>query len=373
MSHDRTSPTGFSQSSSGGLSSGLSSSSGKSGGVGSRDDAFYSDRLTRIDSRGGTDLDSHYSGSGASARSQADVSEEFNAAEREHWSALRKHVFKVIDSKWFGAGILVIIFINTVLIAVQTDRGTEMAAGWYFDVVDNFFLGIYVFELFAKLFVLRGRFRKSGWNVFDAFIVATSFIEYVQFLVASSTTINPKVFRLLRVFRAIRALRALRVLRTISFLDNLQVIVNTLLSSIPAMGNVILLLLLIMYIFSLIGTTLYREAYPSRFGSLFRAFFTMFQILTLDDWFGHYDVLRPIDPFSLLYFIAFIILATFILINLFIAVLVSSLEQSQRQVKAQRRRDDRADRKARRAQRDKQRCVCRGGMGGGAGVDWGEV
>ena len=252
---------------------------------------------------------------------------------------MRKFTKRLVDGKYFSGAILTVIFFNTILIAVQTDKQSEMSAGWYFSVIDNFFLGIYVFELFGKLFVWRKAFFKSGWNLFDMFIVLTSFIEYVQFLIASAAVINPRIFRLLRVFRAIRALRALRVLRTISFLNTLQVIVTTLLSSIPAMGNVLLLLLLIMYIFAIIGRTLYGDIYPSRFGTIFRAFFTLFQLITLDDWFEHYDKLRDDEPTSLIYLITFIVLATFILINLFIAVIVSSLEASQKKSKKRQQRD----------------------------------
>ena len=89
----------------------------------------------------------------------------------------------------------------------------------------------------------------------DFFIVLASFLEWLQFTIQSLSTLNPKILRLLRVFRAIRAVRALRVLRTISFLKNLQVIVGTLLSSIPALSNIILLLFLVLYVFAIMGSS----------------------------------------------------------------------------------------------------------------------
>eukprot|EP00163_Fabomonas_tropica_P009426 TRINITY_DN1922_c0_g1_i5.p1 TRINITY_DN1922_c0_g1~~TRINITY_DN1922_c0_g1_i5.p1 ORF type:complete len:443 (+),score=66.30 TRINITY_DN1922_c0_g1_i5:325-1653(+) len=260
------------------------------------------------------------------------------------WSKGRTWLYRFIDSKWFSGSILFVIFLNTVLIAVQTDASIEIKAGWYFEVVDNVFLGIYVFELVAKLFVWRWYFFKMGWNVFDMFIVITSFIEYIQYAIASFSVINPRIFRLLRVFRAIRALRALRVLRTISFLNSLQVIVNTLLNSIPAMGHVLLLLLLVIYIFAIIGRQLYGEIYPERFSTIFRAFFALFQLITLDDWFEYYTIISPHDSSVLLYLIIYILLATFILINLFIAVIVSSLEATQ----SRQKKMDKKDRKQRR-------------------------
>lgn len=263
------------------------------------------------------------------------VSEE----EKRRWSSFRRVLWGVVDSKLFGGMILTVIFLNTLVIALQTDYRLTVLSSWYFDIIDNLFLGIYVFEALSKMYCLRRKYHKNGWNLFDLFIVLTSFIEYVQIAIANVSLINPRIFRLLRVFRAIRALRALRVLRSIRFLRKLQIIVSTLLSSIPAMINVIILLLLIMLIFSLIGRSLYAEVYPERFGNLFQAFFLMFQLMTLDNWSDEYRKVRVGDQYAIIYFLFFIVIASFILVNLFIAVLVSALEASQVKLKNQIKKD----------------------------------
>lgn len=132
---------------------------------------------------------------------------------------------------------------------------------------------------------------------------------------------------------AFRAFRALRVLRTISFLENLQNVVNTLLKSIPAMGSITLLLVLVMYIFAIVGVHLYRDIYPERFGSIFIAIFSLFQLITLDDWFEFCDDVEDKDggESMVAYLMIFIILETFIFVNLFIAVIVNNLQASQAQ------------------------------------------
>ena len=234
--------------------------------------------------------------------------------------------------------------------------------------------------------------------VADLFIVVASFMEYIQFAVQSLSTLNPKILRVLRVFRAVRAVRALRVLRTISFLKNLQVmvrpaigvtrflpvpapftcppsalsttlsrqvIVSTLLNSIPAMGSIILLLFLVSCeinkaaivelspamwvltatcvlflratadVFAIMGVRMFCETLPSKFGSMYTASFTLFQLITLDDWFELYDNIRAAEASNgvhdgvhpvFLYFFVFIVTENFIFVNLFTAVIVNNLE-----------------------------------------------
>ena len=248
----------------------------------------------------------------------------------------RDYVFKLVTHSFFNNGILVVILINTFLIALQTESYFSLRFSWYFSFIDSVLLGIYMVELVLKLYALRYAFFKSGWNNFDAFIVGTSVVEYGSLYVFqySSSTFDPKIFRLLRVFRAFRALRALRVLRTISFLKNLQVIVNTLLRSIPAMGSIILLLVLVLYIFAIMGVFFLGKVYPERFGNLGMAIFSLFQLITLDDWFAFYDTVAARTPdgragWMLAYLTTFIVLETFIFINLFIAVIVNNMEVQQ--------------------------------------------
>lgn len=184
------------------------------------------------------------------------------------------------------------------------------AAGWYFSVCDCIFLGIYISEMLTKLYVYRTNYFKSGWNTFgksivnnpcfsqeiqnpfscllfldlssylpsidlwtDFVIVLTSFVDWLRFAIAMTSAINPKIFRLLRVFRAIRALRALRTLRAVSFLQSLQVIVSTLLKSIPALGSIVLLLFLILCIQTM------RFVFPPRGIGLSRMAFTLISLV----------------------------------------------------------------------------------------------
>ncbi|KAL9954463.1 hypothetical protein ACROYT_G042004 [Oculina patagonica] len=139
------------------------------------------------------------------------------------------------------------------------------------------------------------------------------------------------IFRLLRMFRAIRALRALRVLRTIRFLKNLQVIMTTILKSFRALSTIVMLQGLFLYMFAVIGRGLFYEVAPARFGTLGKAFFTLFQLITLDDWFYMYSDVVAKNPgysYIILYLIVYIVLENFIFMNLFVAVLVDNFQRT---------------------------------------------
>ncbi|KNC46165.1 ion transporter [Thecamonas trahens ATCC 50062] len=274
-------------------------------------------------------------------------------------SSWRRFCHRIVTSTAFKTVIFAVIILNTLIISLQTSRQVRFATAWYFAMIDSVFLGIYTLELLLKLYVFRLKYFRSGWNWLDAVIVVLSYLEYVQFLVVSFSTINPRIFRLLRIFRAFRALRALRVLRTISFLKHLQIIVSTLLSSIPALGSTVLILGLVLYTFAIIGRSLYGEIYPRRFGTLGRAFFSLFQLITLDDWFEFYDTIKDRDPTVLIFLLVFIVLEAFVLLNLVIAVLVSNLTEASKAT-------SRFYRKKRRARRAAIADAVQGGAAGAA-------
>jgi cation channel sperm-associated protein 1 len=215
---------------------------------------------------------------------------------------------------------------------MQTDEYINKTCDWYISVLDSIIVGVYFFELVIKLIVYRWKFFKNGWNNFDFFIICMGMLEYAQYIIQSALTINPKILRVLKTFRAVRAMRSLRVLRTISFLKNLQVIVATLLNSIPAMGSIILLLFLVLYVFAIMGVYMFKDILPTKFGTIFEAVFTLFQLITLDDWFELYAEIWRVDGSpdsmhqSFWYFFIYIIVENFIFVNLFTAVIVNNLE-----------------------------------------------
>ncbi|XP_057316449.1 cation channel sperm-associated protein 1-like isoform X1 [Hydractinia symbiolongicarpus] len=248
-------------------------------------------------------------------------------------SKFRIFIFKMIDSKVFGAAILCVILVNTVILIIQTDEEISVRGGWYFSVIDNVFLAIYIVELILKLYALRWSYFKTGWNVMDFSIVVFTTSDFLLPLIVQNVGSFDvaAIFRLLRMFRAIRALRALRVLRTIRFLKNLQVIMTTILKSFRALSTIVMLQSLFLCMFAVIGRGLFYKVAPSRFGSILRAIYTLFQLITLDDWYYMYtDVVNANSDYTfiIIYLIIYIVLENFIFLNLFVAVLVDNFQRT---------------------------------------------
>ncbi|KAI8802654.1 hypothetical protein BJ742DRAFT_910759 [Cladochytrium replicatum] len=273
--------------------------------------------------------------SGATSSSKRDVDDETRLAKKlikqlRSSGFFRKTALEFCQSQIFNNGMLLIIIINTVVMALQTVTSLNKLYGWYFSALDSVFLGIYLFECTFKLYCWRLQYFRIGWNCFDFFIVLTSLVTWIAPVVLTFViTINTKVFRLLRILRTVKALRSLRALRTISFLKSLQIIVTTLLKSVLAMGNILILMVLVMYIYAVIGTVTFRTIDPFRFGSLGSSFFYIFAVMTFDNWSYIYHDNRLVAPEIWAYAVTFIIIQGFMLLNLFVAVIVNNLQITQ--------------------------------------------
>jgi voltage-gated sodium channel len=154
-------------------------------------------------------------------------------------------------------------------------------------------------------------FFKSGWNIFDFSIVA------IALLPASGT---------LAVLRSLRIFRSLRLLKN---LPKLRFIVEALLHSLPSLGWIFVLLALVFYVFAVIGTKLFGAAYPEWFGNLGASMFSLFQIMTLEGWVEISRAVMKDFPLANIYFIIFILLASYTTLNIFIAIVVNTMSEVQ--------------------------------------------
>ena len=170
-------------------------------------------------------------------------------------------------------------------------------------------LAVFVLEILIKLVAFGPRFFRSGWNLFDFFVVGIA-------LVPASGPLE-----------ILRALRILRVLRLLSQVPRLRQIIESLLRALPGMGWTAALLLLIFYIFAVMGTMLFGQQFPDYWGSLGKSFFSLFQIMTLESWSS--GIARPMQeqiPMIWLFFVPFILISSFMVLNLFIAIIVSATQ-----------------------------------------------
>ena len=202
-----------------------------------------------------------------------------------------------------------LIVVNGVILGLQASGSRAEYFGESLNVLDQLILAVFVLEILLKLIAQGRDFFRNRWNLFDFFVVAIALVP------ASGP------------FAVLRVLRVLRILRIISVVPRLRFIVEALLHAIPGIASIGILILIIFYVFAVVATGLYGESFPDWFGSLGRSMFTLFQIMTLESW--SMGIVRPVMqvfPFAWIFFVLFILVATFTMLNLFIGVIVETMQ-----------------------------------------------
>lgn len=205
--------------------------------------------------------------------------------------------------------IIALILINAVLLGLETWPAAMAVAGGPIVALDRAILAVFVAEIGLRLFVCRRAFWRDPWSVFDFAVVAIA--------LAPATG----------QFAVLRALRVLRVLRLLTMVPSMRRVVGALLAAIPGLGSIALVLLIIYYVFAVIATNLFAAAYPEWFGTLGHSLYTLFQIMTLESW--SMGIARPLMenfPYAWAFFVPFILVATFTMLNLFIAIIVNAMQ-----------------------------------------------
>ncbi len=224
--------------------------------------------------------------------------------------------FRTALAKWLDRPlvrnfIIWVILFNAVILGLETSDSVMARAGWLIHFLDSACLGIFVIELLLKLVAHDVRFCKSGWNVFDFVIVGIALVPAAQSL------------------SVLRALRILRILRVISTAPRLRRVVEGFVTALPGMGSVFLLMAIVFYIGSVIATKLFGDAFPDWFGDLGLSAYSLFQIMTLESW--SMGIVRPVMeqyPYAWAFFVPFIMVTTFAVVNLLVGLIVNSMQDA---------------------------------------------
>ncbi len=225
--------------------------------------------------------------------------------------SVREKTAQILATNWVQRLIIGVILFNAVILGLESSDTIMNNAGTLIDTLDTICLWIFVLEILAKLFAQHFRFFRSGWNVFDFVIVGIALIPAAQ------------------AFSVLRALRILRVLRVVSAVPSLRLVVEGFLTALPGMGSVFMLMSLIFYIGSVIATKLFGETFPQWFGSLGHSAYSLFQIMTLESW--SMGIVRPVMevyPYAWMFFIPFIMVTTFAVVNLLVGLIVNSMQDA---------------------------------------------
>ncbi len=224
---------------------------------------------------------------------------------------MKEKIRHLVEGTRFQNFIVVLIVVNAIILGLETSDYLMQQVGVFLKAVDALILKIFVIEILLRLYVYRFRFFSQPWSLFDFFVVGIALIPASE------------------AYAALRALRVLRALRLLSVVPTMRRVIEGLLSAIPGIASVTTIMLLFFYVFAVIGTHLYSDTFPQWFGTLGETMFTLFQIMTLESW--SMGIVRPVmeqHPSAWIFFVLYILVTTFTMLNLFIAIIVNAMHSS---------------------------------------------
>lgn len=223
---------------------------------------------------------------------------------------IRAQCQRLVAHPLFDKIIIALIAINAVTLGLETSQTIMGAVGPVLLTFDKLILAIFVFEIIVRLIADFRGFWRDPWRIFDFVIVLVA-------LLPSSGPLS-----------VLRAFRILRILRLVSSVPSMRRVVTGLLEALPGMGTIVMLLALIFYVFAVISTKLFAESFPEWFGTIGESSYTLFQIMTLESW--SMGIVRPVmvdHPMAWAFFVPFILITTFAVVNLVVGLVVNALQE----------------------------------------------
>ncbi|KAB2954199.1 ion transporter [Heliorestis acidaminivorans] len=221
---------------------------------------------------------------------------------------------RIIALPYFEHFIVVLIAINSIILGLETSTFLTTSYDSWFLLAHQLILAVFILEAIIKITAVAPQWKKyfgDGWNLFDFSIIILSLIPATgQFAMIA------------------RLVRLLRILRLVSAIPELRLIVSTLIRSIPSMGHVLILSGILFYIYGILGYHLFHKHDPELWGSFGLSLLTLFRVITLEDWTDVMYVAMDLNPYSWIYFVSFVVLGTFVVINLFIAIVLNNLQDA---------------------------------------------
>jgi voltage-gated sodium channel len=220
--------------------------------------------------------------------------------------------------------IMALIVVNAVILGLETNKSVMASSGHLLQVLDHVILAVFVVEIAARVIVHRLDFFRDPWSVFDFIVIGIALVPATE------------------TFSVLRSLRVLRVLRLITGIPTLRRVVAGLLAALPGMGAIVFLIGLIYYVFAVMATKLFGDDNPDLFGTLADSLFTLFTVMTLEGWVN--DVAKPVmakHPYAWIFFISYIVVTTFMVLNLFIGVVVNAMQAEASKAEAVEREAER--------------------------------
>ncbi|MEM6536862.1 MAG: ion transporter [Pseudomonadota bacterium] len=224
-------------------------------------------------------------------------------------SELQARLRPIVQSATFQGVVITLILINAVILGLETMPSLKEPYGETLLFLDHVIIYLFLIEIIMRFLSDPKNYFRSGWNIFDCAVVAVSLPAMTSGLAA------------------VRAFRVLRVLRVVTVIPRMRTVVAALFDSVPGIASVGVVLVLILYVFAVIAANLYGADHPDTFGNIFTAMYTLFTVMTLEGWREIADGVAVTHPNSWLFFLCFVLVATFTMLNLFVAIVVRVVEE----------------------------------------------
>ena len=221
---------------------------------------------------------------------------------------------RIVESSWFDPLMLSIIAINAVTLGLETYESIDASIGAELQLLNDVILGLFVVELALRMAAHADRpreFFRSGWNVFDFVVITASFVPGVRE--------NATLLRLVRLLRIVRAVR---------LLPDLRVLTVAVGRSIPGVASLAAITLLLVYVYGMVGWVIFHDHDPANFEDIGQSMVTMFVLLTLENLPVYIARGQELSDWTLLFYVSYVLLASFLIFNLFIGIVINSMEEA---------------------------------------------
>jgi voltage-gated sodium channel len=221
---------------------------------------------------------------------------------------------RVVESSWFDPLMLSIIAVNAVTLGLETYESIDAAIGRELHLANGIILGLFVVELALRMAAFADRpreFFRSGWNVFDFVVITASFVPGVRE--------NATLLRLVRLLRIVRAVR---------LLPDLRVLTVAVGRSIPGVASLAAITLLLVYVYGMVGWVIFHDHDPANFEDIGQSMVTMFVLLTLENLPVYIERGQELSDWTLLFYVSYVLVASFLIFNLFIGIVINSMEEA---------------------------------------------
>ena len=240
---------------------------------------------------------------------------------------------RLVDSDPFNLAIAAVIIANAIVLGLETFPAIMAQSEPLLETLNNIMFAVFVGELILRIASYGRRpqdFFANGWNVFDFIIIGGALVPALRD--------NAQILRLLRLGRIVRLLR---------FLPDARVLITTVVRSIPPLGSIVVLTILLVFVYGMIGWSIFGEALPNSWGSITRSMLTLFVLLTLENFPTYLEEAMTVTPWATLFFVSYVLIAAFVIFNLLIGIIIGSMEQArEREARAAMAERSDADREA---------------------------